>query len=49
MRGYGNSRYTSDFKQMCVKFFIKRKMSIDEIVAKYNISSRSALQRDKEV
>ena len=45
LRGCGNSCYTSDFKQMCVELFTKGKMSVDEIVAKYNISSRSVLQR----
>lgn len=45
IRGCGNSRYTSDFKQMCVELFLRGEMSVDEIVAKYNISSRSVLQR----
>ena len=45
IRGCGNSRYTSDFKQMCVELYLKGEMSVDEIVAKYNISARSVLQR----
>lgn len=43
MRGCGNSKYTSDFKLMCVEVYLLGKMSVDKIVAKYNISSRSVL------
>lgn len=42
-RGIGNTRYTSDFKQMCVKLYINGEMSEEEIVAKYNISTYSVL------
>lgn len=43
-RGIGNARYTSEFKFMCVELYIKGKMSVDEIVAKYNISTYSVLR-----
>lgn len=42
-RGKGNSKYTSSFKMLCVKLYISGKMSMDEIVAKYNISNWSVL------
>ncbi len=42
-RGIGNTRYTSDFKQMCVELYVNGEMSEEEIVAKYNISSYSVL------
>ena len=38
-RGVGNTKYTSDFKLMCVEHYISGSMSADEIVAKYNISN----------
>ena len=40
----GNVSYTSEFKEMCVKAVFDGDGSIDDIVAKYNISSRSVLQ-----
>ena len=40
----GNVSYTSEFKEMCVKAVFDGEGSIDDIVAKYNISSRSVLQ-----
>jgi Transposase and inactivated derivatives len=43
VRGAGNTKYTSDFKTMCVALYLKGKMSVDEIVAKYNISDKSVL------
>ena len=39
-----NSRYLSDFKLKCVELYISGSMSVDEIVAKYSISSKSVLQ-----
>ena len=40
----GNTRYSSEFKTMCVELYISGKMSIDEIVAKYNISAQQILR-----
>ena len=42
--GTGNRRYSKDFKIKCVKFVLCGKGTVDEIVAKYNISSRSVLR-----
>lgn len=44
-RGSENTKYTADFKLSCVELYLQGKMSIDEIVAKYNISSGSVLNR----
>lgn len=41
----GNASYSSEFKTMCVEAVLSGKGSVDEIVAKYNISSRAVLQR----
>lgn len=41
----GNASYSSKFKTMCVEAVLSGKGSVDEIVAKYNISSRAVLQR----
>ena len=40
----GNSQYSSEFKAMCVELYISGKMSVDEIVAKYNISAQQILR-----
>lgn len=40
----GNASYSSDFKTMCVKAVLSGEGSIDDIVAKYNISSRAVLK-----
>ena len=40
----GNSQYSSEFKTMCVELYISGKMSVDEIVAKYNISAQQILR-----
>ena len=40
----GNSTYTAEYKIMCVKDVLSGKGSIDDIVAKYNISSREVLR-----
>ena len=39
----GNSTYTSDFKRKCVEAVFRGVGSVDDIVAKYNISNRSVL------
>ena len=38
-----NKSYTTDFKLECVEIYFSGEMSVDEIVAKYNISSDSVL------
>ena len=45
IRGTGNTKYTSDFKQMCVEHYISGSMSADEVVAKYNISNGCVLRQ----
>jgi transposase len=44
-RGVGNTKYTSDFKRMCVEHYISGSMSADEIIAKYNISTLCVLRQ----
>lgn len=39
----GNAKYTSEFKMMCVEKVLSSAGSVDDIVAKYNISSQSVL------
>jgi transposase-like protein len=39
----GNKRYTSDFKRQCVDAVLSGTYSVDEVVAKYEISTRSVL------
>lgn len=39
----GNAKYTSEFKMMCVEKVLSGVGSVDDIVAKYNISNRSVL------
>ena len=39
----GNKKYTSEFKTMCVEAVLSGEGSINDITAKYNISSRSVL------
>lgn len=41
----GNASYTSDFKAMCVEAVLSGEGSINDIVAKHNISSSDALRR----
>lgn len=43
-RGTGNRHYSKDFKIKCVKSVLCGKGTVDEIVAKYNISSGSVLR-----
>lgn len=40
----GNATYSSDFKMMCVEAVLSGDGSVDDIVAKYNISSRRVLR-----
>lgn len=40
----GNTSYSSDFKIMCVESVLSGEGSIDDIVAKYNVSSREVLR-----
>lgn len=40
----GNTSYSSNFKIMCVKAVLSGEGSVDDIVAKYNISSREVLR-----
>ena len=44
-RPRGNAHYSKEFKKMCVEAVLKGKGSVDDIVAKYNISTRSVLNR----
>ncbi len=39
-----NTTYSADFKMSCVELYVQGKMSMDQIVAKYNISSNSVLR-----
>lgn len=40
----GNSSYSSNFKKMCVEAVLSGEGSVDDVVAKYNISSRGVLR-----
>lgn len=40
----GNTSYSSDFKTVCVEAVLSGEGSVDDIVAKYNISSRMVLR-----
>ena len=44
-KGPGNRHYTKEFKTMCVEAVLRGDGSVDDIVAKYNISDRSVLRR----
>lgn len=44
-RTRGNAHYSKEFKKTCVEAVRKGKGSVDDIVAKYNISTRSVLNR----
>lgn len=44
IRRRGNAHYSSEFKIMCVELYISGRMSVDEIVAKYNISAQQILR-----
>ena len=44
-RGSGNTGYTKEFKLQCVETYLRGEASLDEIVAKYNISDQYVLRR----
>lgn len=44
-RTAGNAHYSKEFKTMCVEAVLNGEGSVDDIVAKYNISDRSVLRR----
>lgn len=44
-RTAGNTHYSKEFKTMCVEAVLKGEGTVDDIVAKNNISSRSVLNR----
>ena len=44
-RGNGNTSYPREFKIQCVEAYLSGEGSLNEIVAKYNISSGSVLER----
>lgn len=39
-----NTTYSAEFKMSCVELYLQGKMSMDQIVAKYNISANSVLR-----
>ena len=41
---HGNSAYSAEFKMKCVEAVLRGEGSVDEIVAKYNISAREVLR-----
>ncbi len=45
MEKHGNASYSSDFKRECAESVVIKGYSVNEVIAKYNISSRSVLQR----
>ena len=45
IKNKGNANYTKEFKQMCVEAVLNGEGSVDDIVAKYNISDRRVLRR----
>lgn len=40
----GNARYSSEFKKQCVEAVLQGEGSVDDLVTRYNISSRSLLR-----
>ena len=44
VRKQGNASYSSDFKMKCVELCISGEMSVEEVVAKYNISAQQVLR-----
>lgn len=45
VKGPGNASYTQEFKLQCVEAYLSGEDSIDDIVAKYNISGKGVLQQ----
>ena len=43
-RGSGNAHYSKEFKMQCVEAVLRGEGSVDDIVAKYNISDRKVLR-----
>ena len=43
--GQGNKRYSKEYKTTCVEAVIRGEGSVDDIVARYNISAREVLRR----
>lgn len=43
-RGSGNTRYSQSFKLHCVETYLRGEGSLDDIVAKYNISAQQVLK-----
>ena len=41
----GNAHYTSEFKRQCVEAVLRDEGSVDDIVARYNISAREVLRQ----
>lgn len=44
IRPPGNSSYSSDFKKMCVEAVLSGEGSVNDVVARYSISSREVLR-----
>ena len=44
-RGSGNAHYSKEYKVRCVEAVLRGEGSVDDIVAKFNISSRSVLRK----
>lgn len=45
IKGIGNARYSAAFKQECIEAVLSGQGTVDDIVVKYHISSRSVLWR----
>ena len=45
VKGPGNAKYSQAFKVQCVEAVLRGEGSVDDIVAKYNISDRTVLRR----
>ena len=44
-KGSGNSSYSQEFKIQCVETYLRGEGSIDDVVAKYNISDKKVLRQ----
>lgn len=45
MKKHGNASYSSDFKRECAEAVVIEGFSVNEVIEKYDIPSRSVLQR----
>ena len=45
MKKHGNASYSFDFKRECVEAVVIGGFSVNEVIAKYNITGRGVLQR----